>query len=148
MTRVIFEESIYTYHIDFAGHVSNIVYIQWLENARLRLLEAAGLPAHELARSQGLVAILARTEIRYQLPLYMGDRVRVEVWVARLRRASATLEIHFFRGDELIATAQQDGLFVDAQTQKPARISPALRDRFLEFVEPAQANQAPTSRTG
>jgi acyl-CoA thioester hydrolase len=137
MARITFEESVYTYQIDFAGHVSNIVYIQWLENARLRLLEAAGVPAHQLAREKGLVAILARTEIRYLLPLYMGDRVRVEAWISRLRRASATLEIHFYRGSELVATAQQDGLFVDTQTQKPARISAELRERFREFVETA-----------
>ncbi len=137
MATIGFEERIYSYHIDFAGHVSNIVYIQWLENARLRLLEAAGLPAQELARDYGLVAILARTEIHYLLPLYMGDRVCVEAWISRLRRASATIDVHFYRGTELVATAHQDGLFIDVVTKKPARISADLRDRFLEFVRAA-----------
>jgi acyl-CoA thioester hydrolase len=37
---------IYTFQIDYAQHVSNIVYIQWMEIARLKLLEEAGLPVH------------------------------------------------------------------------------------------------------
>ena len=37
-----------TFEIDFAGHVSNIVYIQWLEIARTSLLDAVGLPIPQL----------------------------------------------------------------------------------------------------
>ena len=31
MKKVVFDLPIYTYQIDFAGHVSNIVYLQWME---------------------------------------------------------------------------------------------------------------------
>ena len=44
MNKVVFDQEIYTFHIDFAGHVSNIVYVQWMEIGRLKLLEAVGLP--------------------------------------------------------------------------------------------------------
>ncbi len=42
--KIIYTEKIYTYQIDFARHVSNIVYIQWMENGRLRLMEEMGFP--------------------------------------------------------------------------------------------------------
>ena len=64
MKKVIFEESVYTYHIDFAGHVSNIVYIRWMEIGRSKLLEAAGLPVQELLK-KGIVPVLVSTEITY-----------------------------------------------------------------------------------
>ena len=39
--------SIQTYDIDFAGIVSNIVYIRWLEDLRLKMLETY-LPLEQL----------------------------------------------------------------------------------------------------
>ena len=95
MKKVAFEVPIYTFHIDFAGHVSNIVYVQWMEAGRQRLFEAAGLPIEELALT-GIVPALVRTEIEYKLPLRLGDRARVEVWISELRRASACVVFRFY----------------------------------------------------
>ena len=39
-----FREPVHSFQIDFNRHVSNIVYIQWMEIGRLKLLEACGLP--------------------------------------------------------------------------------------------------------
>ena len=49
MQKLIFTEPVYTYQIDFVGHVNNIVYIQWLENARIKLIEAMGLTITQMA---------------------------------------------------------------------------------------------------
>ena len=56
--KVEFEVTVYTYQIDFAGHVSNIVYLRWMEMARSKLLEAAGLPVETLL-ARGIVPVLA-----------------------------------------------------------------------------------------
>ena len=96
MKKLEFELEIYTFQIDFANHVSNIVYIQWMEVGRSKLLEAIGLPIDQLTR-QGIAPILASTEIAYKEPLYLGDRVRVETWISELRRASARLAYRFYR---------------------------------------------------
>lgn len=29
------DQKLYTFHIDFAGHVSNVVYVKWMEIGRL-----------------------------------------------------------------------------------------------------------------
>ncbi len=42
-----------TYDIDFAGIVSNIVYIRWLEDLRLKMLESH-FPIENLIRSFAL----------------------------------------------------------------------------------------------
>jgi len=62
-----------TYEIDFAGIVSNIVYIKWLEDLRLKFLEEH-FPIHQQIE-QGYVPILAGTEIEYKRPIKLIDKV-------------------------------------------------------------------------
>ncbi len=51
MSKIIFEQQVYSFQIDYVGHVSNIVYIQWMEIGRTKLLEEIGLPLNKLAEN-------------------------------------------------------------------------------------------------
>lgn len=145
MKKVIFTENIYTYHIDFAGHVSNIVYIQWMEVARLKLLEAAGLPVHEIVEKLGLFPTLVRTEARYHKQLFLGDTVRIEVWLSKLRNASAIMEFRFYNGNnELTASGTQTGLFIDKESHRPTPLDKKSVASFTEYLDP-EAKQKSTS---
>jgi acyl-CoA thioester hydrolase len=133
--KVEFALDVYTFQIDFANHVSNIVYIQWMEIGRTRLLEAVGLPIDGLTR-QGIAPILAKTEIAYLEPVYLGDRVRAEVWVSELRRASARIAFRFYKNDGVLAASgSQKGLFIHIGSKRPYRMSPEMRAGFLPYVE-------------
>lgn len=139
--RLEFELEVYTFQIDFAGHVSNIVYVQWMEIGRTRLLEAIGLPIEHLME-EGIAPILASTEIAYREPLYLGDRVRVELWISELRRASALIEFRFYKnGSALAASGLQKGLFIHLDSKQPHRMPPEMRARFAPYVAPASPGQ-------
>ena len=133
--KLTFEERVYTYHIDFVGHVSNIVYIQWLENGRVKLLEAMGLPVTDLAQDEGIVPVLTETSIKYKKPLFLNNTVTIEVWISKLNNASAIMEFRFFNEKgELCASAQQKGLFIHRKTMRPTRLSPKNREAFERFL--------------
>jgi acyl-CoA thioester hydrolase len=133
--KVVFDLPIYTYQIDFAGHVSNIVYVQWMEIGRTKLLEEAGLPVHLLVE-RGVIPVLAGTEIEYRKPLRLGDRVRVEVWLSRLGAASAGIELRFFDGGgEPAASGSHRAAFIDADSRRPLRIPPEIRAALAPFLE-------------
>lgn len=133
--KLIFTEKIYTYQIDFVGHVNNIVYIQWLENGRVKLLEAMGTPVTDLAHGEGIVPVLTETSIKYKMPFFLNNTVTVEVWISKLNNASAIMEFRFLNEkDELCASAQQKGLFIDRKTMRPARLSPKNREAFARFL--------------
>ena len=137
MKKVIFTENIYTYHIDFAGHVSNIVYIQWMEVARLKLLEAAGLPVHEIVEKLGLFPTLIRTEVQYHKQLFLGDTVRIEVWLSKLRNASAIMEFRFYNSNnELTVSGNQTGLFINKKSHRPTPLDKKSVASFAEYLEP------------
>ncbi len=137
MQKVWFEAEVYSFHIDFIGHVNNIVYIQWMEIGRTKLLEAIGMPTHEIFH-QGFVPVLMQTNITYKSPLYLGDRVQIEMWLSELRNASAIMQFRFTKPQEtLVAEGWQKGLFADRETMRPKRLSPEERALFLPYVHSA-----------
>lgn len=62
--------------VDMAGHVHNAVYLHFFESARIAFLHQVVPPGWDW-KSKGL--ILARNEIDYRKPLFLADRVEVEV---------------------------------------------------------------------
>jgi acyl-CoA thioester hydrolase len=125
---------IYTYQIDFLGHVSNIVYVQWMEVGRLKLMEAVGMPVHQIAK-QGFAPVLLHTEIKYQHPLKMGDSVHVDLWLSELKRVSARLEFRFFNQDSVaVACGSQRGAFLDLKTMHPRRLQPEEQQVLKTFL--------------
>lgn len=144
MQKICFELEVYSFHIDFIGHVNNIVYVQWMEIGRTKLLEAIGMPTHEIFH-QGFVPVLVQTNITYKSPLYLGDRVQIEIWLSELRNASAIMQFRFANVQgTLAAEGCQKGLFVDRQTMRPRRLCTEERALFLPYVHSTDAAQSDT----
>ncbi len=135
MKKVIYSQEIYTYQIDFNQHVSNIVYIEWMEVGRLKFLENIGMPIHTLGESK-ITPVLIKTEITYKKPLFLGDRLTIELWLAALNKTSAEMVFSFYKnGETVVALGKQTGLFVDLETLKPHRLTDSERSLFLPYVE-------------
>ncbi len=136
MQKICFELEVYSFNIDFIGHVNNIVYIQWMEIGRTKLLEAVKMPTHEIL-NQGFVPVLLQTHITYKSPLYLGDRVSVELWLSELRHASAIMQFRFYNAQgTLAAEGWQKGLFADRETLRPRRLPPEERALFAAYLDP------------
>lgn len=134
MERIRYELQIYPFQIDFMRHVSNIVYIQWMEVGRCLLLDAVGLSIAQTG-TQGFVPVLVETHISYKKPLRLGDRVVAEIWLSELSQASAWMDFTFHNGaGEVAATGRQRGLFVDLESGRPRRMPAEDRARFERFL--------------
>jgi acyl-CoA thioester hydrolase len=142
MKKLCLNLEIHTYQIDFIGHVNNSVYQQWMEIGRSKLLEAVGMPIHAIAE-RGFVPVLVHTSITYKNPLYLGDTVRMELWLSELRAASAVVDFHFYNGENILAAkAQQKGLFIDRETKRPRRLQSDERELFLPYLASAHSMYA------
>lgn len=138
MQKVTFEQEIHTFQIDFLGHVNNGVYIQWMEIGRTKLLEAAGMVTTEILK-QSFAPLLVETTIKYKVPLYLGDRAHIEVWLSELRNTTGILQFHFYNNQHvLVAEGNQKGVFVDTRTLRPRRLLPEEKAWFLPFLEENQ----------
>lgn len=144
MQKINFELEVYSFHIDFAGHVNNIVYIQWMEIGRTKLLDRVGIPTHSILQ-QGFMPVLVQTNITYKLPLYLGDRVQANLWISELRNASAIMQFRFYNQQGILAAeGWQKGLFADRETLRPRRLRAEERELFLPFVHSTpEATPAP-----
>ena len=135
MKKLHFREPVYTYHIDFVGHVNNIVYIEWMENARNKLIQAMGLSISEIAQNEKMLPIITGTAIKYIKPFYLNSTVNVEIWVSKLLNASAVFQIRFLNeNDEVCSEGEQKILFIDSITHKPTRLIDKYRDVFEKYL--------------
>lgn len=130
MEKITFEQQVYPYQIDYVGHLSNIIYIEWMEVGRTKLLEHIGLPLRELEK-RGIAPVLVETNIRYKKALYVSEIVKIEIWVSELRNASAVMSFNFYNEKgELAAFGSQRGLFIHRDTVKPYRLNKEEKAAF------------------
>lgn len=117
-----------TYDIDFAGIVSNQVYIRWLEDLRLELLDAFAPLDSQLAKS--LVPVLLSTEIAYKRALRLFDRPHGHMWMVEVGRVRWTLAAAITNDGSIAATARHVCAFVDSATLRPRPVPADFRARF------------------
>ncbi len=137
MQKLIFTEPVYTYQIDFVGHVNNIVYIQWLENARIKLIEAMGLTITQIAEVDEILPIITETDIKYKKPFFLYNKVQIEVWVSEMFNVSANFKFRFLNENgEVCSTAKQKILFIDKVSLRPSRKIVKYKENFERFFIP------------
>jgi acyl-CoA thioester hydrolase len=119
-----------TYDIDSAGHVSNIVYIRWLEDLRLELFEK-----HFSLQSfvqENITLVLATTHIEYKRSIRLFDHVTAQMWVGSLTNATIKLQAEFAVDDKMTTEAWHTAVFVDLRTMKPRRVPEMVQTKFRE----------------
>jgi len=134
MSKINFEQEVFTYQIDYVGHLNNIIYIEWMEIGRTKLLEFIGLTFDKL-EAENIAPILVSTEIHYKKSLYLSEKVKIEVWVSELKNASAIMSFNFYNSkNELTAYGFQKGLFINRVSNKPHRLSPEQKKLFEKVL--------------
>ena len=127
MQTIRHEFRVMTYDIDFAGIVSNISYIRWLEDLRNLFAEQALSLGDALRR--GVAPALMHTEIDYLAPVRFPDIVTGRMWLAEHGRSKWDLAAKFeSQGTgQLVARARQIGVFVTLKTLRPVRLPEEYR---------------------
>lgn len=95
--------------MDAYGHVNNVAFLTYLEEARVDMLFVHA--AREATEKLASGVVVARHEIDYKLPLvFRPEPVLIETWVAKLGHASFTLRY------EIKDDAQSSGVYATAAT--------------------------------
>ncbi|MCD0482786.1 thioesterase family protein [Streptacidiphilus sp. ASG 303] len=127
--------------MDAFGHVNNVVFLRYLEEARIDFMftQAAEAGAGEFAGG----SVVARHEIDYLKPLvHRPEPVTVETWVTRLGAASLHVSYEVKDTD----AAGRETVYVRASTVvvpydlaagRPRRISPVERAFLSRFMDGA-----------
>ena len=121
---------IQTYDIDFAGIVSNIVYIRWLEYLRLKMLEVYQ-PLEQLM-AKGYSPVVNSTQIEYKKALRIFDRPVAKMWMSKLGRSRCTLQAEIYLNEEVVTSATQTGFFVDLKTMRPMAMPKEIKQIYAQ----------------
>jgi acyl-CoA thioester hydrolase len=120
--------------IDQQGHVNNVVFFDYLQDARVALL-------HKVWRSTmgEMQQVIVHQEMSYRKPLLLHiEPVIVEVWVSKVGNSSYTLAYNVLdENASLAAEASTTLACVDPSTGRPTRIPDELRSLLegLRIVE-------------
>jgi len=114
--------------IDAVGHVNNVVYLRWMQQAATAHWETVA-PA-ELRTTVHWVVI--RHEIDYKAPAFEGERLVVRTWVGAATAATweRHTEVRRVDGDKLLARCRSVYVALDPATSRPRRVDAELRAPF------------------
>jgi acyl-CoA thioester hydrolase len=117
-----------SYDIDFAGIVSNISYIRWLEDLRLAWLGKYFSLSNQI--DAGFIPILLETNVQYQHAIRMFDNVKGGMWISRFHSHKWKVKAEFVVNEKIMAIAEQKGVFVDRIKWRPIRIPEELKKLY------------------
>ena len=125
--------------LDALGHVNNVTYVDYLQEARIDLLRAHAPDRGAGELAEGLVVV--RHEVEFVAPLtFRHEPIAIETWVTEIRAASFTMAYEIF--DETPAgrvvyvraiTVLTPFVFA---TERPRRITGEERELLGQFLEP------------
>ncbi|MEU6125805.1 thioesterase family protein [Streptomyces sp. NPDC047123] len=134
MARHIYQCPLRWSDMDAFGHVNNVVFLRYLEEARIdfmfRLAPGDGSPSF----SGG--SVVARHEIDYVRPLvHRHAPVTIESWVTKIGAASLTIAYEIKDAEQVYVRAATVVVPFDLEAQRPRRISAEERSFLQKYVD-------------
>jgi acyl-CoA thioester hydrolase len=115
--------------MDAYGHVNNVVFLRYLEEARIDFLFR---PDKDF--KQG--SVVARHEIDYKRQLvHRHAPVDIEMWVTEIKAASFTLTYEVKDPDLIYVRASTVIVPFDFEAQRPRRITAEEREFLTEYMD-------------
>lgn len=116
--------------LDRQGHVNNIVYVRWMQDAAVAHSTAQGWPMSKYSEV-GYAWVVRSHFIEYRIPALDGDKVIVQTWVADMQKVSSRRKYEIRRDDgSLLARAETNWAFVRTCDQRLIRIPEEVASAF------------------
>lgn len=114
--------------IDENGHVNNVAYVQWMQDAAIRHPES--VTAYKPAENTTWYAREHRIE--YLLPVFQGEEIEVRTWLSEIKRVRAHRRYEFLRKSDgkVVVKGETDWVYVNAKTGKPIAIPVEVGEFF------------------
>ena len=125
--------------MDENGHVNNVEYVRWMQEAAIRHSDAVGCA--QATKAMGTSWVVRSHAIEYLRPACAGDEVRVMTWVSNFRKLRSLRKYKFIRTHDntVLAHGATDWVLIDTHSKRPRLIPEELRELFelvLETEEP------------
>jgi acyl-CoA thioester hydrolase len=105
--------------LDPNGHVRHSVYYDWGAQVRVTFLESQGVGVAWMA-GNGIGPVLFREEAKFMREIHFGDELRMDLQITAASPDGRKWRMRhrLFRGEELAATLDLDGAWLDLRARK------------------------------
>jgi acyl-CoA thioester hydrolase len=117
--------------IDQVGHVNNIEYVRWLQNAAIAHSAAQGWDAPRY-RQLGMGWVVRSHFIEYLIPAFIDDQIIIKTWVATMKKVTSIRRYEIWRpsDEKKLVVAETNWAFVNFTTHQPCRVPPEILNSF------------------
>jgi acyl-CoA thioester hydrolase len=114
--------------IDALGHVNNVVYLRWVQEAAVAHWRAAATAAQQAA----VAWVVLRHEIDYKRAAHLGEGVIARTWVGTASTLAFERHTEILRATDRSPLAQARTLWcpIDKRSGRPIRVDSEVRERF------------------
>ncbi len=115
--------------IDENGHVNNVTYVQWMQDAAVE--HYASIGGIE-AQGPDATWVVREHRIEYFLPAFENEEMEIKTWVEDIRRVRSLRKYEFVRkaDGKVLVNGETDWVFVDVKTGRPLAIPVEVEDIF------------------
>ncbi|PQO29452.1 acyl-CoA thioesterase [Bremerella cremea] len=109
--------------IDLQGHVNNLVYLKWMQDAAVAHSVEKGWGQEQYERLR-CGWVVRSHQIEYRWPAFEKDSLEIVTWVESFRRASCVrkYEVHRLSDQKVLAIAETNWAFLDLDKRIPAKV--------------------------
>jgi len=120
--------------IDALGHVNNVVYVRWVQDAAIAHWRHAATAEDQ----EALLWVVVRHEIDYKRPAFLNDALIARTWVGAATRRAFDRHTQILRQSDqrLLAQARTVWCPIDRKTGRPTDVRGEVRQRFSVPSEP------------
>ena len=118
--------------IDGQGHVNNIEYLRWMQDAAVEHSAVQGWTTQRYLEF-GAVFVVRSHQIEYLQPAFLGEEIKVVTWVSLFGKLTTLRKYQILRAkdDTLLARAETNWAYVSWPQRRPRRCPPELVEAFV-----------------
>jgi acyl-CoA thioester hydrolase len=120
--------------IDGQGHVNNVAYVRWMQDAAVAHSTAEGWDWPRYV-TEGCAFVARSHFIEYLQPAFADEQILIRTWIADMEKITSRRRYRILRASDetLLAVAETNWALLSLTTRRPTRIPPELRDSFEIF---------------
>ena len=129
--------------IDRNGHVNNVEFVRWMQDAAVDHSRAVGCTA--ATKEAGCTWVVRSHAIDYLRPAFVGESIEVRTWIDDYRRAFSKRKYEFHRVSDgvLLARGETNWVYIDATTGRPKSIPENIQALFISKSLAVNPEQIP-----
>tara|TARA_A100001015_G_C14935138_1_gene690114 strand:- start:1029 stop:1442 length:414 start_codon:yes stop_codon:yes gene_type:complete len=123
------------YDTDCAGILYFGNQFRFFEDALESMMDFEGASFKELIATTPYIFVVVHTEADYYKPLYMGDKITVEVSVGKIGTTSFQMNYKIFKGEQLTGSGNTVHACLNRKTQRTEPLPTSAMSILTKYLE-------------